>query len=60
MKCVSVLEIIAEELQMPTDASLNEILAALFCIDEDNKIRNLLAYAGTQDLLEMFRKDGLI
>lgn len=59
-KCVKVLEIIAEELKMPLDSSLSEILASLWMIDEGNEIQSLLVQAGTQDLLEMFKAEGLI
>lgn len=59
-KCIKVLEIIAEELKMPLDSSLSEILASLWMIDEGNEIQSLLVQAGTQDLLEMFKAEGLI
>jgi hypothetical protein len=59
-KCVKVLEIIAEELKIPLDSSLSEILASLWMIDEGNEIQSLLVQAGTQDLLEMFKAEGLI
>lgn len=59
-KCVKVLEIIAEELKMPLDSSLSEILASLWMINEGNEIQSLLVQAGTQDLLEMFKAEGLI
>jgi hypothetical protein len=59
-KCIKVLEIIAEELKMPLDSSLSEILAGLWMIDEGNEIQSLLVQAGTQDLLEMFKAEGLI
>lgn len=58
-KSVQVLEIIAEELKMPLDSSLSEILASLWMIDEGNEIQSLLVEAGIQDLLEMFKAEGV-
>lgn len=59
-KSIKVLEIIATELGMPYDSSLNEILATLFLIDKDNEIVSLLVEAGKQDLIEKFKNEGLI
>lgn len=60
LKITKVLEIIAEELGMPYDSSLNEILAAMFLTDEDREIRRLLVEAGKQDLIEAWKAEGLI
>jgi hypothetical protein len=59
-KSVAVVKIIAEGLKMPEDASLNEILAALYLIDKDGEIMKLLVQAGLQDLIDGFKKEGLI
>lgn len=52
MKSVKVIEIIAEELRMPQDASLADILAAMFIIDQGKEIERLLIKAATQDVLD--------
>ncbi len=59
-KSIAAMEIIAEELGMPTDASFGEILAAMSIVDVDGEIKELLIKACKQDLLEMFKKEGLI
>jgi hypothetical protein len=59
-KSVAVVKIIAEGLKMPEDASLNEILAALYLIDKDGEIMELLVQAGLQDLIDGFKEEGLI
>jgi hypothetical protein len=59
-KSVEVVKIIAEGLKMPDDASLNEILAALYLIDKDGEIMELLVQAGSKDLIDGFKKEGLI
>jgi hypothetical protein len=60
IKIIKVLEIIAEGLGMPYNSSLNEILTAMFLIDEDGEIRRLLVEAGKQDLIEAWKAEGLI
>lgn len=60
MKSIKVLEIIAEELRMPNDSRLNDILAALCLIDEDGEIKQLLVEAGKQDLIEKFKSEGIV
>lgn len=45
---------------MPDDASLNEILAAMYLIDKDGEIMKLLVQAGLQDLIDRFKEEGLI
>lgn len=52
MKSVKVIEIIAEELRMPQDASLADILAAMFIIDLGKEIEKLLIKVVTQDVLD--------
>lgn len=59
-KSVEVVKIIAEGLKMPDDASLNEILAAMYLIDKDGEIMKLLVQAGVQDLIDGFKEEGLI
>jgi hypothetical protein len=59
MRCVKVLEIIAEELRMPYDSSLSEILAAASLIDQDGEIIRLLVQAGAQDLIDRFKAEGI-
>jgi hypothetical protein len=59
-KSVAVVKIIAEGLKMPEDASLSEILAAMYLIDKDGEIMKLLVQAGLQDLIDGFKKEGLI
>jgi hypothetical protein len=59
MKSTKVLEIIAEELNMPYDSSLSEILAALYLMDKDGEITKLLIEAGTQDILDKFKAEGI-
>lgn len=58
-RSIKVLEIIAEELKMPYDSSLNEILAAMFLMDEDGEIRKLLVEAGAKDLIDAFKAEGI-
>jgi hypothetical protein len=55
-KSVAVVKIIAEGLKMPEDASLSEILAAMYLIDKDGEIMKLLVQAGLQDLIDGFKK----
>lgn len=59
-KSVEVVKIIAEGLKMPDNASLSEILAAMYLIDKDGEIMKLLVQAGLQDLIDGFKKEGLI
>lgn len=59
-KSVEVVRIIAEGLKMPDDASLSEILAAMYLIDKDGEIMKLLVQAGLQDLIDGFKEEGLI
>lgn len=59
MKITKVLEIIAEELKMPYESSLSEILAALCLIDKDREITKLLVEVGAQDLIEKFKAEGI-
>jgi hypothetical protein len=37
-KSIKVLDIVAEELHLPTDASLSDILTTLYLIDEDGEV----------------------
>jgi hypothetical protein len=60
LKSIKVLEIIAEGLGMPYDSSLNEILAAMFLMEEDGELTRLLVEAAKQDLIEAWKAEGLI
>jgi hypothetical protein len=59
-KSVAVLNIIAEELKMPLDSSLKDILACLHLVDTDGEVTKLLVEACKEDLFEMYRKEGII
>ena len=56
MKSIRVLEIIAEELRMPYDASLTDILTAMFFIDQNKEIEKLLIKAATQDVVSKIKE----
>lgn len=56
MKSIRVLEIIAEELKMPHDASLTDILTAMFIIDQNKEIEKLLIKAATQDVVSKIQE----
>lgn len=60
MKSVAVLNIIAEELKMPLDSSLKDILACLYLVDTDGEVTKLLVEACREDLFDLYRKEGII
>lgn len=56
-KTVEVLEIIASELHLPTDWSLSEILAAIYCVDVDGEIMKLFIKIGSDEIIEKIKSD---
>jgi hypothetical protein len=54
-RATQIIEIIAEELKLPHDASLNEVLACLYFIDKDGEIMKLLVEAGAKDIIEKIK-----
>lgn len=51
-RAAQIIKIIAEELKLPNDVHLNEVLASLYLVDTDGEIMKLLVEAGAKDIVE--------
>lgn len=54
-RAAQIIGIIAEELKLPREAHLDEVLACLYMIDKDGEIMKLLVEAGTKDIIERIK-----
>lgn len=58
-RAVQIIEIIAEELKLPEDVHLNEILALLFLMEGGDEVIELLVEAGAKDIIERIKGEQL-
>lgn len=56
-KSIQVLDIIASELHLPKDASLSDVLATLYLIDEDGEVMDLFGKAVSKEVCEKILED---